>query len=148
MDIKQLVYFIAIVEEGNITRAANKLHMAQPPLSNQLKLLEDELGTKLLERGARKVKLTDSGTILYKRAKNILEITKATAAEIEEFGKGVQGTLRLGTISSSGTALLSSRVIEFNKKYPNIKFEIHEGNTYEILEMINSGIIEGKTYGY
>ena len=142
MDIKQLTYFITIVEEGNITRAANKLHMAQPPLSNQLKLLEDELGTKLLERGARKVKLTDSGTILYKRAKNILEITKATAIEIEEFGKGVQGTLRLGTISSSGTALLSNRVIDFNKKYPNIKFEIHEGNTYEVLEMINSGIIE------
>ena len=142
MDIKQLTYFIAIVEEGNITRAANKLHMAQPPLSNQLKLLEDELGTKLLERGARKVSLTDAGKILYKRAKHIVEITKATIIEIEEFGKGVQGTLRLGTISSSGTALLSSRVIEFNKKYPNIKFEIHEGNTYEVLEMINSGIIE------
>ncbi len=142
MDIKQLKYFITIVEEGNITCAAKKLHMAQPPLSNQLKLLEDELGTKLLERGARKVNLTDSGTILYKRAKHILEITKATITEIEEFGKGIQGTLRLGTISSSGTALLNRRVVEFNKKYPNIKFEIHEGNTYEVIEMINSGIIE------
>jgi len=142
MDIKQLTYFITIVEEGNITRAANKLHMAQPPLSTQLKLLEDELGTKLLERGARKVNLTDAGKILYKRAKHILEITNSTTKEIEEFRKGIQGTLRLGTISSSGTALLSSRVIEFNKKYPNIKFEIHEGNTYDVLEMINSGIIE------
>jgi len=142
MDIKQLTYFIAIVEEGNITRAANKLHMAQPPLSTQLKLLEDELGTKLLERGARKINLTDAGKILYKRAKHIVEITNSTTKEIEEFRKGIQGTLRLGTISSSGTALLSSRVIEFNKKYPNIKFEIYEGNTYDVLEMINSGIIE------
>jgi len=142
MDIKQLTYFITIVEEGNITRAANKLHMAQPPLSTQLKLLEDELGTKLLDRGARKINLTDAGKILYKRAKHILEITNSTTKEIEEFRKGIQGTLRLGTISSSGTALLSSRVIEFNKKYPNIKFEIHEGNTYDVLEMINSGIIE------
>jgi DNA-binding transcriptional LysR family regulator len=142
MDIKQLTYFITIVEEGNITRAANKLHMAQPPLSTQLKLLEDELGTKLMERGARKISLTDAGKILYKRAKHILEITNSTTKEIEEFKKGIQGTLRLGTISSSGTALLSSRVIEFNKKYPNIKFEIHEGNTYDVLEMINSGIIE------
>jgi len=142
MDIKQLTYFITIVEEGNITRAANKLHMAQPPLSTQLKLLEDELGTKLLERGARKINLTDAGKILYKRAKHILEITNSTTKEIEEFRKGIQGTLRLGTISSSGTALLSSRVIDFNKKYPNIKFEIHEGNTYDVLEMINSGIIE------
>ena len=142
MDIKQLTYFIAIVEEGTITHAANKLHMAQPPLSTQLKLLEDELGTKLLERGARKIKLTDAGKILYKRAKHIVEITNSTTKEIEEFRKGIQGTLRLGTISSSGTVLLSKRVIDFNKKYPNIKFEIHEGNTYELIEKINSGIIE------
>ena len=142
MDIKQLTYFITIVEEGTITHAANKLHMAQPPLSTQLKLLEDELGTKLIERGARKIKLTDAGKILYKRAKHIVEITNSTTKEIEEFRKGIQGTLRLGTISSSGTVLLSKRVIDFNKKYPNIKFEIHEGNTYELIEKINSGIIE------
>lgn len=142
MDIKQLTYFITIVEEGTITHAANKLHMAQPPLSTQLKLLEDELGIKLIERGARKIKITDAGKILYKRAKNILEITNSTTKEIEEFRKGIQGTLRLGTISSSGTVLLSKRIIEFNKKYPNIKFEIYEGNTYELIEKINSGIIE------
>ncbi len=142
MDIKQLTYFVTIVEEGTITHAANKLHMAQPPLSTQLKLLEDELGIKLIERGARKIKLTDAGKILYKRAKHILEITTSTTKEIEEFRKGIQGTLRLGTISSSGTVLLSKRIIEFNKKYPNIKFEIHEGNTYELIEKINSGIIE------
>jgi len=142
MDIKQLTYFITIVEEGTITHAASKLHMAQPPLSTQLKLLEEELGTKLLERGARKIKLTDAGEILYKRAKHIVEITNSTAKEIEEFRKGIQGTLRLGTISSSGTVLLSNRIIDFNKKYPNIKFEIHEGNTYELIEKINSGIIE------
>lgn len=142
MDIKQLTYFITIVEEGNITSAANKLNMAQPPLSNQLKLLEAELGTKLLDRGARKITLTDSGKILYKRAKHIVEITKSTAREIEEFGKGIQGTLKLGTISSSGMALLSGRIINFNKKYPNIKFEIYEGNTYELIEMLNSGVIE------
>lgn len=142
MDIKQLSYFVTIVEEGNITSAANKLHMAQPPLSTQLKLLEAELGTKLLERGARKIKLTDAGKILYKRAKQILEMTDSAAKEIEEFGKGVQGTLKLGTISTSGAALLSDRIINFNKKYPNVKFEIYEGNTYEMIEMINSGIIE------
>jgi len=142
MDIKQLTYFIAIVEEGNITSAANKLHMAQPPLSTQLKLLENELGTKLLERGARTITLTDAGKLLYKRAKHIIEITNSAAREVEEFGKGIQGTLKLGTISSSGTALLGNRIIEFNRKYPNIKFEIYEGNTYELIEMINSGIIE------
>lgn len=142
MDIKQLSYFIAIVEEGNISAAAKKLHMAQPPLSNQLKLLEEELGVKLIERGARKVSLTDVGEILYKRAKHIVELTNATVTEIDDFEKGIQGTLRLGTISSSGTALLNNRIIDFNKKYPQVKFEIHEGNTYELIDMLNSGIIE------
>lgn len=56
--------------------------------------------------------------------------------------RGARGKLKLGTISSSGTALLSSRIINFNKKYPNIKFEIYEENTYELIEMMNSGIIE------
>lgn len=142
LDIKQLSYFIAIVEEGNISRAAKKLHMAQPPLSNQLKLLEEELGVKLIERGARKISLTDVGEILYKRAKHIVELTNTTITEIDDFEKGIQGTLRLGTISSSGTALLNSRIIEFNKKYPEVKFEIHEGNTYELIELLNAGIIE------
>lgn len=142
MDIKQLLYFIAIVEEGNISCAAKKLHMAQPPLSNQLKLLEEELGVKLIERGARKASLTAVGEILYKRAKHIVELTNTTITEIGDFEKGIQGTLRLGTISSSGTALLNSRIIEFNKKHPHVKFEIHEGNTYELIDMLNSGIIE------
>lgn len=142
MDIKQLLYFIAIVEEGNISCAAKKLHMAQPPLSNQLKLLEEELGVKLIERGVRKASLTAAGEILYKRAKHIVELTNTTITEIGDFEKGIQGTLRLGTISSSGTALLNSRIIEFNKKHPHVKFEIYEGNTYELIDMLNSGIIE------
>jgi DNA-binding transcriptional LysR family regulator len=116
--------------------------MAQPPLSNQLKLLEEELGVKLIERGARKISVTDVGNILYKRARHIIELTSSTVTEINDFEKGIQGTLRLGTISSSGTAILESKIIEFNRKYPKVKFEIHEGNTYELIEMLNSGIIE------
>ncbi|OOM16009.1 LysR family transcriptional regulator [Clostridium saccharobutylicum] len=142
MDIKQLKYFYVIAEEGQITSAAKKLHIAQPPLSYQLKNLEDELGVKLVERGSRSIKLTDAGVILYKRAKQILSLTKSTVDELKDFKQGISGTLSIGTVSSSGASLLDSRLNIFHDKYPFINFEIHEGNTYELLELLNKGIIE------
>lgn len=142
MDIKQLSYFVAIAEEDSISAAARKLHIAQPPLSHQLKSLEEELGVKLVKRGARRTALTDAGKILYKRANNILDLTHTTVKELDDFGNGMRGTLRLGTVSSSGAALLSSRMTAFAHKYPKIRFEIHEGNTFELIELLMAGIIE------
>lgn len=142
MDIKQLKYFYVIAEEGQITSAAKRLHLSQPPLSYQLKNLEDELGVKLVERGSRNIKLTDAGLILYKRAKQILSLTKSTVDELKDFNQGTQGTLSIGTVSSSGASLLDSRLSIFHDKYPFINFEIYEGNTYELLEALTKGIIE------
>ncbi len=142
MDIKQLKYFYVIAEEGQITSAAKRLHMAQPPLSYQLKSLEEELGVKLVERGSRSIKLTDAGLILYKRAKQILSLAKSTEDELKDFIQGTHGTLSIGTVSSSGASLLDSRLSIFHDKYPFINFEIHEGNTYELLEALDKGIIE------
>lgn len=142
MDIKQLKYFITIVEEGQITSAAKRLNMAQPPLSQQLKNLEDELGVKLVERGARHIKLTDAGKILRDRAQQILELSDSTISEIKDFKKGLKGTLSIGTVSSSGAMLLNARISNFRKDYPSIKFEIHEGNTFKMVDLLNKGIIE------
>lgn len=142
MDIRQLTYFLAIVEEGNITKAAEKLHMAQPPLSQQLKLLEDELGVKLLERSTRKIQITDAGQILRRRAKQMLELMETTIKELKDFNEGVQGTLSIGTVASSGATLLPERLHDFHKKYPGINFQIREGSTYRILELLNSKLVE------
>lgn len=142
MDIKQLNYFYVIAEEGQITSAAKRLHIAQPPLSYQLKNLEDELGVKLVERGSRNVTLTDAGLILYKRAEQILSLTKSTMDELKDFKQGTHGTLSIGTVSSSGASLLDSRLSIFHEKYPFINFEIHEGNTFKLLEALHKGIIE------
>lgn len=142
MDIRQLKYFLTITEEGQITGAAKKLHIAQPPLSNQLKLLESELGVKLLERGSRKVKLTDAGERLRDRAEQILELTDNTVKELKDFSEGIQGTLSIGMISTSGAVLLPDRIRKFSNKYPNVNFQIREGNTYKILEILESGLIE------
>lgn len=142
MDIKQLNYFVAIVEEGNISAAAKKLMISQPPLSHRLKMLEQELGIKLMERGSRRVELTEAGKALYKRAKTILEITNTATKELNDISKGLLGTLSLGTISSSGATLLSKRMTRFHQMYPNVSFDIHESNTYSLIELVKSGIIE------
>lgn len=142
MDIKRLKYFVTIVEEGNISAAAKKLHISQPPLSSQIKLLEKELNLKLMERGPRTITLTRAGKLLYKRAKNILDLTETTKKELEDLENGLEGNFALGTNSSSGSVLLTKRMIEFHKTCPRVNFQIHEGNTYELLELLNSGIIE------
>ncbi|MCL6457963.1 MAG: LysR family transcriptional regulator [Gorillibacterium sp.] len=142
MDIRQLKYFLAIAEEGQITAAARKLQMAQPPLSQQLKLLEEELGVKLVERGPRSIQLTDAGTILRNRAQQILELTDSTAREITDFVKGFKGTLSIGTVSSSGASLLYETLSNFHRSYAGVKFEIHEGNTFTIIDLLTKGIVE------
>jgi LysR family transcriptional regulator, salicylic acid-responsive activator of bsdBCD len=142
MDLKQFGYFVAIAEEGSISAAAKKLHISQPPLSHQLKLMENELGVKLVERGARRVTLTDAGIILYKRANHILELTDAAIKELDDFSEKLSGTLRLGTTSSSGPALLKKRMVEFCEACPDVHFEIHEGSTFQLIELLGSGVIE------
>ncbi|MDF2926356.1 MAG: LysR family transcriptional regulator [Paenibacillaceae bacterium] len=142
MDIRQLRYFLAIAEEGQISSAAKKLSMAQPPLSQQLKLLEEELGIRLVERGPRSIQLTDAGAILRNRAQEIVELTDAAAREMSDLAKGMTGTLNIGTVSSSGEALLKAGLAEFHKAYSGVKYEIREGNTFAVIEMLNRGIVE------
>lgn len=142
MDIRQLRYFITIAEEGNITKAARRLHIAQPPLSQQLKLLEEELGVKLVERGSRKIQLTDAGKILRHRAEQVVELVDSTVKELKDFNEGLQGTLSVGTVPSSGSTLLPERIYNFHESYPGVTFQIWEGDTYRILDLLNNGVIE------
>ena len=129
MDIRQLTYFLTIAEEGQITAAARRLHMAQPPLSQQMKNLEEELGVQLFKRGPRQVQLTDAGEILLRRAQQIVNLSDSTLREITDFKEGLRGTLAIGTVSSSGSII-------------GIRFEIYEGNTFKIIELLQKGLIE------
>lgn len=142
MDIKQLKYFLTIAEEEQITSAAKKLNMSQPPLSYQLKTLEDELGVKLVDRGSKKIHLTDAGQVLRNRAEQIVELTEVTYKELRDLSKGMQGTLSIGTVSSSGPTLFDKRLKIFHDVYPLVNFEIYEGNTYKIIEYLHNGLIQ------
>lgn len=142
MDIKQLNYFITTVEEGSISAAAARLHISQPPLSTQLKVLEKELGVILFERGPRSITLTDAGRLLYNRAKNLTSLADSIQQEMADFGNGLQGLLRIGTISSSAVFLLDKCVENFHNKYPHVRFDVQEGNTFQLIDKLKAGNIE------
>ena len=142
MDLKQLEYFITVVSEGNISKAAKKLHLSQPPLSMQIKNLEAELGVSLFERGARKIELSEAGKLLYSRATSILELSEITKEELLSLNNKTYGTIRLGVVSSIGSTYVSREVKAFHEIYPDINFELFEANTYEQLELLKNKEIE------
>ncbi len=142
MNLNQLEYFIAVVNEGNISSAAKSLHMSQPPLSNHMKLLENEIGCMLFERGARNIRLTEAGTILYNKSIVIVDLFNSTLQEIESYKKGISGTLRIGVVSSTGTIFLKNWLLPFQKMHPYIHYEILEANTYELFEQLKSNRLD------
>ncbi len=142
MDIKQLIYFISIVKENNITKAAEKLHVSQPSVSKFLRMLEEELNVSLIERNTRNFKITDAGRILLHRAEQVVELLETTVKEVKNYSERFKGTLSIGTIPSSGVELLPERLDFFHKNYPSINFEIREGDTYKILELLANGKVE------
>ena len=95
MDIRQLRYFIAIVEEGKISAAAERLHMSQPPLSQHLKALEEELGTTLVERSGKPFEVTEAGKTLYKYALQMVALMEEAKTEAKEVGNGASGKLNI-----------------------------------------------------
>lgn len=139
MNFRNLQCFVTVLEKGSFTRAAKKLNMPQSSVSRYIIALEEELGTKLLHRGAKSVQATDSGVVLYSKAKDILSMMEDTKCR---FTMGDSTRLRLGMTSSVASSLLGKRIHIFCKRYPNVEFEVMEGNTYDLLEKIRRGIIE------
>lgn len=140
--IKDMRAFFAIVEEGNISHAAQRLGIAQPALSRQMKHLEENLHVKLFERGSRRIRLTEAGQVLYNRVEGILGMVDGTVREITEIGSGNKGTIRIGTITTSGAMILPDLIAEFRKIYPEVIFEIWEAEGARILELLDSRLIE------
>ncbi|BAL84101.1 putative LysR family transcriptional regulator [Selenomonas ruminantium subsp. lactilytica TAM6421] len=142
MDIKDMRAFYAIVEEGNISHAAQRLDIAQPALSRQMKRLESSLGVQLFERGSRRIRLTDAGRVMYTRVEHILGMVDGTVREITEIGSGIAGSVRLGTITTSGALLLPELISEFHSRYPNVTYQIWEAEGARILELLDNRVIE------
>lgn len=135
MDLRRLKYFITIAEEGQITKAAKRLHMAQPPLSHQLKLMEESLNCKLFERNGKTLELTKSGQVLYKKGKLLLSNFEDTISEIKEVGEGSRGVLAIGA-DQTCLSYLPEKISLMRKQYPNLCFKIIEGDTFFLTESL------------
>lgn len=139
MEIKQLEYFRAIVDEGNVSAAARALHMTQPPLSYQMKMLEEELQVQLFIRGTKRITLTESGKVLYARATSLLTMTDITKREVIKASQSA--TLHIG-LTPSSVSIMSDYLVRFASKYSDIHFDIHEGSTFALKNELENGLVD------
>ncbi|WP_453984845.1 LysR substrate-binding domain-containing protein [Brevibacterium casei] len=124
MELRHLRYFLAVAEEKHFGRAAERLHMAQPPLSSQIKQLETELDTTLFNRTTRKVELTDAGRLLVERARQILTDLDLTEFDVAEVGRGAAGVLRIGFSGTATYRLMPEIVRLAQSEMPNVRLQI------------------------
>ncbi|HHQ4731251.1 TPA: LysR family transcriptional regulator, partial [Aeromonas veronii] len=127
MELRTLRYFMAVVEKQNFTRAAESLNMAQPPLSQQIRKLEETLGTPLLRRLTRSVELTEAGESLYRDAAQILALADAAKLKVKRIARGEQGALRIGF---AGSTVLHPAVLtllhDYRERYPEVALSPQE----------------------
>ena len=142
MELRTLRYFVTVAEELNITRAAEILNISQPPLSLQLKNLEEELDTVLFVRGKRKLVLTESGKLLYQRAKDILSLAEKTTAEIRSLKAGMTGTVSIGLVEGMAPDIAAEWFSGFLKEHPQVHFRILDGNSDDLIEKMRGGLID------
>ena len=134
MNLRQLRQFIALVETGNFHRAAERLHMAQPPLSVSIRKLEDELGSALFERGPGGVVLTGAGLAMLQDARRAIFHADQCRQAVQDAREGEGGVIRLGIIGSSTYALLPELIPSLREHHPKITMELTEATTTEILD--------------
>ncbi len=142
MDIRVLQYFLAVARESSITKAAESLNMTQPPLSRQLKELEDELGKQLLIRGNREVTLTEEGMILRKRAEEMVELMEKTKSEIISSGENISGAIYIGGGETEGIRLIAKVAEKIQKKHPDISYHLFSGNADDVTERLDQGLLD------
>lgn len=136
MTLKQLEYFLEIAKMGSVTRAAQSLNISQPPVSLQLKLLEEELGSPLFERDKRHLMITPAGSLLQERAQAILALLEETVRDVQLISRERQMVIRIATIGSVNTMLLPQKILQFCNTYPYINFQVVEGRTESVLNAL------------
>lgn len=142
MEIRVLRYFLTVVREEGINRAAEVLHITQPTLSRQLSQLEEEVGVKLFHRGARKITLTNEGILLRRRAEEILSLVDRTERELVEQEELVDGRIVIGCGELAAVQVLPEIIETFHEKYPLVTYDIFTGNADLVKEQMEKGLID------
>ncbi|MBL8211700.1 MAG: LysR family transcriptional regulator [Bryobacterales bacterium] len=139
IELIHLRYFIALAEELHYGRAAERLHMAQPPLTRQIKLLEERLGCRLFDRTTRSTRLTPAGEQFLAKARAIVAQADEAFDAAAKAGRGEEGQLTLATAPSLMLGFLPRVIRAFRRKYPDVNFRLHETASSEILKALRNG---------
>ena len=138
LNFSQLQTFVMVVSEGSMTAAADKLFLTQPAVSQQMKNLEDELDVELIVRGAKQIKTTAQGEMLYEYAKRILSLSQQAEIAIKSVGAQLKGLLRIGTLNSIGLHLMSPVVNRLLKYNPDFKIKVEYARGEEIIKQFEN----------
>lgn len=136
MDLRRVRYFIAVAEELHFGRAAQRLHLAQPPLSQQIRHLEEELGLRLFERTSRKVSLTEAGRVFLEQAYLVVNQADKASATMQAVRRGDAGRLTIGVIASALYSIIPAILREFHQARPGVEIRCYEMNSSEQLQAL------------
>lgn len=142
MEIRVLRYFLTVVREESITKASEALHITQPTLSRQLAQMEEEIGVKLFDRGTRKIKLTNEGILLRRRAEEILQLIDKTEKELVEQEEQVEGKISIGCGEIAAVQILPELFKTFHQKYSYVNFDIFTATADLVKEQMDKGLLD------
>lgn len=142
MDIRLLEYFLAVAKYGNITRAADQLHVTQPTISRQLMELEETVGAPLLIRGKRQVTLTEAGVLFRQRAEEIVSLMEKTLRDVGDQNDQLGGTVIIGCVETSASRMLSRALKEFSARYPKVNYELYSADGDDIRTKLDLGDLD------
>ena len=142
MELKTLKYFVMIVREQNISKAAERLYLTQPTLTKQMQELENELGAKLFERGKRKITLTEDGLFLYKKAQEIIDLETITKNSFQNKDKKINGEISIACGETYGMNYLLEIYKKIHRANPLITISLFSGNDEDVREKLNNGLAE------
>ena len=138
MKLQQLEYFCAVAEEGSISGASRRLHVAQPPVSRQIALLEDELGTALFVRGSKGVRLTQAGQSLYQESRMLMQGMDNMVTNIKNIEQGIMGTLKIGIIYSV-VPYAMDYLRKYRERYPMVDLRVDIDTPQQLIEQLRHG---------
>ena len=142
MELRHLRYFLAVCEEMNFTKAAGKLAIAQPPLSRQIKDLEEEVGTDLFVREHHQLRLTEEGIRFREYAHRIVTLADRSVEDIREMHTGLRGTVYIAEVEGKAPRLTATYISSFAKEYPDVQFNIWNGNSDEVTARVRNGLAD------
>lgn len=142
MELRTLRYFLTTVGEGNITRAADMLHVTQPTLSRQLMELERELGTTLVLRGKKGLQLTDDGMFFRQRAEEIVELADRLERRFAQKSDIVNGVINVGASEAIGSRMMAKLICAFAQRYPLVQFNLYNEVADDIRDRLDRGLVD------